>query len=374
MIRVAYLASMMDNRGGAERVNFQVLTRLDRAQFQPSAIFAKRAGEFGRQLCEHGVPVYELGGKTRTQFLSLLQATLQHLRKSPVDILFTGEDRICMTLAALAKRLRVVPHYILCFHNTRLPWGIGKIVHPLSVYSADAYMLLSQRNLQFWRRRYSMPDSKVYIIPNGIPLDDITPLPPYARAQRRRTYGLEPEGFLVGLVTFFKEFKNLPGFVEVARRVIDSGVSARFVLAGDGPDRPRVEAAIDRLQMRSYIVLPGAVPNARDWYPLFDVALMTSSSSEAFPLTLIEAMAAGLPVVATDVAGIPDIVAHGETGFLASPTELDKLAQYVVQLARDPELRQRMGSAGRQRALAEFDVKVMVERYAQMFKEVAGRM
>jgi len=374
MIKVAYLASVMDNRGGAERVNFQVLTRLDRAQFQPSAIFVKRAGEFGRQLCDYGVQVHELGGKTRTQFFGLLQATLHHLRKSPVDILFTGEDRICMTLAALAKRLRIVPRYILCFHNTRPPWGIGKILHPFSVRSADAFMLLSQCNLQFWRRHYSMPDGKVYIIPNGIPLDDVGPLPADERVQRRCAYGLQPEGFLVGLVTFFKEFKNLPGFVEVARRVIDAGVSAQFVLAGDGPDRPRVEAAIDRLQMRSYIVLPGAVPNARDWYPLFDVALMTSSSSEAFPLTLIEAMAAGLPVVATDVAGIPDIVAHGETGFLAPPTELDKLAQYVVQLARDPELRQRMGSAGRQRALAEFDVKVMVERYAQMFKEVAGRM
>lgn len=373
MIRVAYLASMMDNRGGAERVNFQVLTRLDRSQFQTSAIFVKQAGEFGRQLCEHDVPVYELGGKTRAQFLGLLKTTLQHLRRSPVDILFTGEDRICMTLAALAKRLRVVPRYILCFHNTRLPWGVGKIIHPFSVHSADAYMLLSQRNLQFWRQHYPMPDSKVYIIPNGIPLDDITPLSTDERAQLRRAYGLEPEGFLVGLVTFFKEFKNLPGFVEVARRVIDSGVSAQFVLAGDGPDRPRVEAAIDHLHMRAHIVLPGAVPNAREWYPLFDVALMTSSSSEAFPLTLIEAMAAGLPVVATDVAGIPDIVVHGETGFLASPTELDKLAAYVVQLARDSELRQRMGAAGRQRALVEFDVKVMVERYAQMFKEVAGR-
>jgi len=101
--------------------------------------------------------------------------------------------------------------------------------------------------------------------------------------------------------------------------------------------------------------------------------VLMTSLTEAFPLTVIEGMACGLPVVATEVAGIPDIVAHGETGFLALPTELDKLAQYEVQLARDAELRQRMGEAGRLRALAEFDVKVMVERYARMFKEVAQR-
>jgi len=84
-------------------------------------------------------------------------------------------------------------------------------------------------------------------------------------------------------------------------------------------------------------------------------------------------MACGLPVIATAVAGIPDIVVHGETGFLASPSELDKLAQYVILLAREPDLRQRMGAAGRKRALAEFDVNVMVERYTRMFREVAQR-
>lgn len=373
MVRLSYLASTMDNRGGAERVNFHVLTRLDRTQFHPEAIFVKDAGALGHQLRRHDVHVYELGGKSRTQFLILLQATLKVLRQLRTDIVFTGEDRISMTLAAIAKRLGVVPRYILCFHNTRLPWGIGKLLHPFSVRSADAYVFLSQRNLHFWRQYYAIPDNKVHIIPNGIPLDRFNPLTAEERIQRRLELGLSPESFVVGLVTFFKEFKNLPAFVQVARQVIDAGVSAQFVLVGDGPDRSRVEAAIECLQMHSYFVLPGAAPNAQDWYPLFDVALMTSSSSEAFPLTLIEAMASGLPVVATDIAGIPDIVVHGETGFLASPSELDKLAHYVVQLARDVELRQRMGAAGRQRALAEFDVQVMVERYAQMFREVAQR-
>lgn len=156
----------------------------------------------------------------------------------------------------------------------------------------------------------------------------------------------------------------------MARCVVEAGLDVQFVLAGDGPDRPRVEQALDRFQMRPYFVLPGAVSNARDWYPLFNIALMTSSSSEAFPLTLIEAMACGLPVVATDVAGIPNIVVHGETGFLAPPEALDRLAEYVILLARDASLRQRMGAAGRQRALAEFNVNVMVARYARMFESV----
>jgi glycosyltransferase involved in cell wall biosynthesis len=369
-IRVAYFGSEMSDAGGAERVNFQILTQLDRGRFEPRAIFLKGTGEIGRTLIQHGVPIEVIGLRRRSGFLWAFMRVYRELNCRPVDILFTGEDRLCMAMAALLRRSKALPHYILCFHNTRLPSGVGRLIHPLAVQSADCLVMLSERNKRFWQAYYNLPDSRIRIIPNGIPLQRLAPLNSKQRQAQRQLKGLEPDKFTVGLVTFFKNFKNLPGFVQVAHAVIAAGCEAQFALVGDGPDRPRIEQALDNWNMRSHFLLPGKVPDASQWYPLFDVALMTSSSSEAFPLTLIEAMACGLPVVATDVAGIPDIVVHGETGFLASPTELDRLADYVVQLARDSELRRRMGAAGRQRALAEFDTAVMVRRYAQLFEEV----
>lgn len=362
----------MRNLGGAERVNRAVLEYLSRQSgFAPRAVFLKTAGDWGRLLPAQGVPIVELGISQRSQFLSGLRRLLLHLREQPVDILFTAEDKICMASAALLRRLRAIPRYVACFHGTRTWRGFIGAVHAFAVRSADKLVALSPRHKAFWQQHYRLPEEKLAIIPNGISLQKYRPMSGAEKAALRQQNCLAPNRFTAGLVAFFKDSKNLPGFVQVARQVVDAGVDAQFVLVGDGPERGALEAAITQAQMEARFHLPGVTDSPETWYAMFDCALMTSIT-EAFPISLIEAMACGLPVVATDIAGIPDIVIHGETGFLAAPSELDKLAQYVVQLARDAELRQRMGAAGRRRALAEFDVQVMVERYDQMFREVAG--
>jgi glycosyltransferase involved in cell wall biosynthesis len=372
-VRVAYLSSSMRNMGGAERVNRAVLEYLSQqADFAPRAIFLKNAGELGHLLVNQGVPIVELGIQRRTEFLRGLRRLIQHLKEQPVDLLFTAEDKICMASATILRRLRIVPRYVICFHGTRTWRGFIGAIHASAVRAADMFVALSPRHKQFWQQHYGLPEQKLVIVPNGIPLHKFRPLSNSEKTALRRHHGLAPDQFTAGLIAFFKDSKNLPGFVQVAKQVIDTGIKAQFVLVGDGPERAALETAIATMHLEAQFHLPGLTDSPETWYGMFDCALMTSIT-EAFPITLIEAMACGLPVVATDIAGIPDIVVHGETGFLASPSELDKLAHYVIQLARDPELRQRMGEAGRRRALAEFDVTVMVERYARMFREVADK-
>lgn len=371
LVRVAYLASSMQNLGGAERVNRAVLTRLNRERFAPCALFLKNAGELGRQLPQQNVPILELGLTHRRQFLSGLTRLLRYLRHNPVEVLFTAEDKLCMGMAALLRRWRIVPLYVVCFHGTRTWRGTIGAIHAFAVRTADRAVTLSERHKQFWQRHYLLAPERLAIIPNGIELEKYVPRTSNEKATLRHRYGLQPDLLTVGLVAFFKDSKNLPAFVEVAHKVIARGVPAQFVLVGDGPERPQIEKAIHTHRLKTRFHLPGVTDTPELWYAMFDLVLMTSLT-EAFPLTLIEAMACGLPVVATDVAGIPDIVVHGETGFLAPPDKIEQLADYVVRLAQDAELRQRMGTAGRQRALAEFDVNVMVERYARLFEELAS--
>lgn len=372
-LRIAYLSSSMRNLGGAERVNRAVLEYLSQQpEFAPRAIFLKHAGELGHLLGNQGIPIVELGVRRRTEFLLGLRRLVRHLKEQPVDLLFTAEDKIGMASATILRRLRRVPRYVICFHGTRTWHGFIGAIHTSAVHSADMLVALSPRHKQFWQQHSKMPEDKFTIIPNGIPLHSFRAFSDAEKSAIRPQHHLAPNRFTVGLVAFFKDSKNLPGFVQVARRVIDAKVDAQFVLVGDGPERPALEASIKQANLEERFRLPGTTDSPQQWYGIFDCALMTSTT-EAFPITLIEAMACGLPVVATDIAGIPDIVVHGETGFLASPSELDKLAQYVIRLASDPELRQRMGTVGRKRALAEFDAKVMIERYARMFREVAQR-
>jgi len=370
-LRLAYLGSSMRNLGGAERVNSAVLTQLDRAHFEPHAIFLKTKGELGGRLAEQGVFVHELGIRSRYEFPLAILRLRRTLKRLAVQVLLTAEDKLCMGLASIMRRWRVVPRYVVALHGTRLWRGYRGIAHAHAIRSADKVVLLSERNKQFWQQQYELPDSKVVVIPNGIPLGRFQMLSAEEKAARRVQHGLHPTRFTVGLIAFFKDSKNLPGFVQVARQVIDRGVDAQFVLVGDGPERPLVEEAIRANNLHARFHLPGITDAPELWYGMFDLALMTSIT-EAFPLTLIEAMACGLPVVATRVGGVPDIVLEGETGYIAEPHDLDALAAHVVSLAQDLSLWQRMSLAARSHALKNFAVESMLAGYAQLFLSLAS--
>jgi glycosyltransferase involved in cell wall biosynthesis len=369
-LRLAYFSSSMQNLGGAERVNSAVLTQLDRAYFAPHAIFLKTTGDLGRRLAAQNVPVHELGLRNRRAVLIALLKVRRVLKSHSIQVLFTAEDRLCMGIAAVLRRWRAVPRYVVALHGTRAWKGYRRLIHAQAVHCADKVVLLSERNRQFWQQQYRLPDSKIAVIPNGIPLNKFRVLSADEKFALRCRYNLHPTRFTVGLIAFFKDSKNLPGFVQVARKVIDRGIDAQFVLVGDGPERPLVEEAIDAYGLQSRFHLPGVTDAPEIWYGMFDLALMTSLT-EAFPLTLIEAMACGLPVVATRVGGVADIVVEGETGYIAEPHDLETLAEQVATIAQAPSLWEQMSLAGRERALRNFDIQSMIDNYARLFLSLA---
>src|SRR5205823_13173952 len=128
----------------------------------------------------------------------------------------------------------------------------------------------------------------------------------------------------------------------------------RVTLVGEGPGRPAVATDIRRLPAER-AELVGARRDVPELLAAADLFVL-SSRSEGLPISVLEAMAAGLPVVATNVGGMPEVVVNGETGFLVPPAEPRALAEAVGRLLLDPELRQRFGAAGRRRAERRFDV------------------
>jgi glycosyltransferase involved in cell wall biosynthesis len=140
-------------------------------------------------------------------------------------------------------------------------------------------------------------------------------------------------------------------------------VNAALVLVGDGPDRPRESHGV---------VVTGYVEDVGPWYFAFDAFLM-ASANEGTPVVAIEALAAGRPVVGTRVGGMADVVRDGETGFLVDPGDVDGLADRLQRLARDPELRARLGAAGRD-VLARYSVERLVDDVDALYRELlAGR-
>jgi glycosyltransferase involved in cell wall biosynthesis len=181
------------------------------------------------------------------------------------------------------------------------------------------------------------PRSKFTVVRLGIELGERI-AEQNGREQTRRELGVPPDCFVVGWIGRMTAVKRTGDVLLAFRRLRDQGVDACLCLVGDGPDRDALERRAHELGIMKRTLLLGYQEDVAPFYAAFD-AMVLPSANEGTPVSAIEALAAGRPVVATRVGGIPDVVRDGEDGFLVEPGAVDDLADRLARLARDPELR-----------------------------------
>ncbi len=156
--------------------------------------------------------------------------------------------------------------------------------------------------------------------------------------------------------------------VQACANLRDEGLDFSLTLVGDGPDRARIEKAIEQLQLGDRIVLTGALNQAavRAHFARADIFVLPSLA-EGIPVVLMEAMSSGVPCISTPVNGIPELIQHERTGLLATPGDLDSLTTQLRRLIREPELRRSLAQAAHTKVLANFDLGRNVARLGQIF-------
>lgn len=214
--------------------------------------------------------------------------------------------------------------------------------------------------LDVWRQ----PAGRVTRIGNGIPTQV------YGSAEVRPIAGLSraPGDIVVGTVAGLRKVKNLKRLVRVFSRAVSG--NAKLVIVGEGPEREAVEAEAIAWGVESSLVMPGFLPEPHRYLGNFDIFALTSDS-EQFPISLVEAMAAGLPCVATRVGDVAEMLPSGNV--LADPSDEEALAAGLAELMGSPERRSEIGAANRAKALANYDERVMIARYASLYGEAIGR-
>lgn len=189
------------------------------------------------------------------------------------------------------------------------------------------------------------------------------------RAATRERHGIPTDALAFGLAARFAPQKALDILVDAAPPVLDAHPRSVLVIAGSGPLLEAVKTKARALAVRDRILFPGLETDMPGLLSALDI-YVSSSMTEGLALGTIEAMAAGLPVVSTDVGGIPEVVEDGVTGVLVRAGKSAPITDAVLKLARDPVLRRKMGDAGRERALERFGEGRMLERTAQVYREV----
>ncbi|HYY03464.1 MAG TPA: glycosyltransferase family 4 protein [Gaiellaceae bacterium] len=189
------------------------------------------------------------------------------------------------------------------------------------------------------------------------------------RAETRRYLGIPDERFTVGWVGRMTAVKRGDDILEGFRLLREGGVEATLCLVGDGPDRPQLERRAHELGIIRDTLFLGYQEDVGPLYGAFD-ALVLPSGNEGTPVSVIEALAAGRPVVATRVGGVPDVVREGVDGFLVAPEATQELAERLTRLASDPALRERLGAAGRERVLPRYAVDRLVDDVDRLYRSL----
>jgi glycosyltransferase involved in cell wall biosynthesis len=214
------------------------------------------------------------------------------------------------------------------------------------------------------------PSEKFTIIRLGIPLDerlgDET-----AELDYRRLYGIAPDAFVVGWVGRMTGVKDTGAVLEIIRATRERGVDAVLCMVGDGPDRERLEQLAHDLGIARSTYFVGYQTDVSGYYRLFD-AFLLPSVNEGTPVSAIEALASGTPVVATRVGGIPDVVRDGIDGYLVEPGDTGTAAERLATLGRDPGLRARLGEAGSARVRERYAVERLVDDVDRLYQSLLG--
>src|SRR5438067_6969160 len=212
------------------------------------------------------------------------------------------------------------------------------------------------------------PAEKFTVVRLGIELDERVGTDADG-VETRRLLGIAPDRFVVGWIGRMTGVKRTDDVLVAVRRLRDRGVDAVLCMVGDGPDRDAVERRAHELGIVRDSFFLGYQDEVAPYYAAFD-ALILPSANEGTPVSAIEALAGGRPVVATRVGGVPDVVRDGEDGFLVEAGDVDGLAKRLAALAEDSALRARLGDAGRARVLERYTVARLVDDVDRLYRSL----
>jgi glycosyltransferase involved in cell wall biosynthesis len=362
-LRVMFVLTSMPV-GGAETLLVNLIRRLDRERILPELCCLKELGPLGEELSDE-VPSFSelIHHKTDLRVLGRLTRLLRWRRTDALVTVGAGDKMFWGRLAAWRAGVPVVASAL---HSTGWPDGVGRLNRMLTPIT-DAFIAVAAPHGQYLVEREKFPRRKVFVIPNGVDVDRFA-----AGGERlavRKELGLAPTTPVAGIVAALRPEKNHELFLRSAAIVLTRVPEATFLVVGDGPLRPGLEALASELGIARAVRFLGTRSDIPRLLAAMDVFALTSRM-EANPVSILEAMASSRPVVAPNVGSIAQSVADGVTGYLTDEGSADQTAGRICELLENVELARTMGARGRQTVVERWSLDVMVRGYEQLITDI----
>ena len=352
MIPVVFCVDSFEE-AGTELNTVRTAERLDRSRFDLRVVCLSTRGRLIERYHALNIPIepFEIGSLVKPPPLAQARRLVRYLRSEKVQV-FHAHGIYDNVFGVPVARWAGVPAVIASrrWWKTPVREGLGPF-NRLSYRLSHGVLANSTGVARILTHEDGVPEDRVHVIPNFVEESAFSPPPDEWIRTQREALGIPPDARLIGAVARLRPEKDHVMMIRAFARIADRHTDVHVVFVGDGPAEEEIRTLIGELNLSDRVWLAGKRDSRPSWHSLFDVSLL-GSTSEGFPNSLLEAMALGRALVATDVGGVPDAVEHGANGLLVEPRNPAAFADALSSLLTDEPLRVAMGRRSSERAEA----------------------
>lgn len=364
-VRILYLFVSLPV-GGAEEHLLSLILNLNRERFFPMVCCIGKCGPIGEEIREAGIPVVELGKLDRGGFDWKIVTLLRDLlRQERIDLLHTHlyHPNMYGRLAAFREGIPVV----CTVHNIYVrPKLHRRLINRWLAEKTARIIAVSSRVRDDILRYDRVQSSKVLVVPNGVEMARFAPS--LTRQRARERLGITDDRYIIGTLGRLETQKGLPYLIEALRLLSESGNRAFLLIVGSGREEGRLREMVSRCGLEDCVQFLGMRRDVPEIHRVMDVFVLPSLW-EGLPIALLEAMASGLPVVATPVGGIPEVIQNGKNGLLVPKEDPVALAEALLKIRQSPLWAEELGREGRETVRERYSHRRVAEHVMEIYRE-----
>lgn len=346
--------------GGSEKLAMDISMNLDSSRFRPSVCALDLDGDLAKELEREKIDHVVLHRKGLK--LDIFRRLYRLIRKNRINVLHTHHFTQLFYAALPARwagaRIIHTEHEFFSYLGN----GFSRtLIRPLSRF-CDRMTVVGPEISDYFVRTIGLPEQRVMVVPNGVDIPKFD----YDREAARAELGLNPRDIVIGTVGRLESEKDQATLLEAFRQVKGEGRPVRLLIVGDGRMAEELKSHAARIGVSDRTLFLGYRRDIPKLLAAMDVFVL-SSIREGLPISLIEAMAARRPVVASDIGSIKDLVQDGRNGILVSPRDAAAFGKVLQRLVETTELRERLGEAGRRTVETSFSLPAMIRTYENLY-------
>ncbi len=366
-IKVIHLIEDL-NTGGAERISAGIVTGLDKKRFEAEVWCLEEGGAVAEEIARQGIPTKILGLSSYHNPLNILKLALL-IKETKPDILHI-HGYFAGTFVRLANFIARVPVVFSHLHSTHYYYQKKHLLTEKFLAKFTDRILCCSEAVKKWAQESEgIPAKQLVVVYNGIEVDRYQPNVEIGELRKR--LHLTGEERIIGTVGRLEPVKNQTLLLEAASRVKEKVPNLKVILVGEGSLRASLLETAARLGLEEAVIFTGRTDQVARYLSLMEVFVLCSRL-EGLAMVLLEAMAAGKPVISTRVGGIPEVIGDEVTGLLVPPGDAKALSEAIIYLLTHPEEAKRMGDEGRVLCQEKFSTETMVKRIEELYESALG--